>query len=152
MEIDPRYLAGLFDGEGCIRLTVHGRNRQVALDITIVNTDEKLLTLVQQNYGGSTSTRPHKAHPEWKPFRAIHWRHNDAANLLYAIRPYSIVKARQIALALEFWDFQHSEGRLEPVLGHSGYGGPTRRRTSEAIARELDFKQRMHELNRKGAA
>jgi hypothetical protein len=151
-KLSPRYCAGFFDGEGCINITCGGRNHQTALRVMVVNTDEAILKMFLDSFGGGIykRSRGHKTH--WKPF--IVWKatgHKAAAFLSY-IQDYVIVKERQLDLALEFWDFQHSENRCE--LRNSPTKTMPNRvvafRKSETIARELEFKAKMHELNKKG--
>ena len=48
--IDPRWLAGFFDGEGSIGITVAGKYRRCILRLTLVNTDYDLLAAIQGEY------------------------------------------------------------------------------------------------------
>jgi hypothetical protein len=102
------YLAGIIDGEGTISI-----NRQNArhdsgipstrLDITIVNTDERLMVWLIKNVGGRYYMRKRQDSPKHKFSYA--WRLTGRANkerLLLGVLPYLIMKADQAKLGLEF--------------------------------------------------
>ena len=153
--MNAMWLAGFFDGEGCINITVRGKNRQVVLRIMLANTDYALLQKIQKHFGGSLTRRPHKKHPEWKPFCCLTWTHSAAFALLHTLRPLLQLKNAQAQLALEFYEFQslpktercelYFNGRLNRGGHRTQY-----RRTQETLAKELDFKRRMGILNQKG--
>lgn len=105
--MDDRYAAGLFDGEGYIRIT----NQQLRnfkfhvryqLYVGVCMCDPRPLLALQKEYGGSFhwATRPknenHRALCSW----IITSR--QATAFLERIRPYLIVKADQADLAFEF--------------------------------------------------
>jgi hypothetical protein len=67
--VPTAYLAGLFDGEGCIRISKDkmGRsNPRYALIITVNNTNPIPLHFFKNRYGGSINTR------YFKSFKPIH--------------------------------------------------------------------------------
>lgn len=151
--LSNEYVAGFFDGEGCVNITVRGKIRQVALRVTIVNTDAAILQELFETFGG-TLTRPRSSNSRWKLFRAIEWRGKYAISFLEKIQPFVTVKRPQIELAFEFWKFMQLPKTercvvvCAPVVGLNGRTHLTR---SEATKiRELEFKARMHRLNMKG--
>lgn len=153
--ISPEWLAGFFDGEGCINITVAGKHRRCILRLYIVNTDYAVLSRIQQQYGGLLSQRKHKKYPKWKPSCAVCWTNQQAADLLKQIGPYLLLKKRQLELALEFLDLRDDPERFEcsSIPGVPRASKTFRRRiTQEMLAKETQIKQRMHDLNRKGIA
>jgi len=154
-QLSPQYLAGLFDGEGCVSLTVSGKSRRVIVRVSIVNTDENILNLLKNQLGGMMASRQNPDHPDWKMFRSITWGNNTAEHFLKLIEPYSIIKSRQIKLALEFLEFKkQKEGRfvdgLTPRKDNPKCLRFVRKLAPEVIIREQQYKNMMHDLNRKG--
>lgn len=152
--MSPEYLAGFFDGEGCVNITIKGKSKQVALRCMLVNTDYEFLSEVQAIYGGRLTKRPNKKNPHWKPFCSIYWTDTAAINLLRTLQPFIRLKAAQVALALEFSDFMRLPKRERCIFIHSPMPGmPSRitvQRKPEVLDKELWFKDQMHVLNRKG--
>jgi hypothetical protein len=156
LSIGAEYLAGLFDGEGCINITVSGKIRQVKLRLYLVNTDYEFLQEVRAEYGGCLMRRPQKKKLKWKPFCVIEWTHADAAKLLDILLPYLRLKRKQAALALEFRQFMElpksERCHLIKIPANRMMNRRLWHRKPETIAKELEFKAKMHELNRKGVA
>lgn len=90
------YLAGYFDGEGCIRLDsteVH------SLHVTIVSADKSVLTRFVTSFGGKlTAVKKRKAY-----YRDLwHWSacNTDAQAILLQLIPYLDAKLNQAMLAI----------------------------------------------------
>jgi len=95
--MDLRWLAGFFDGEGCVYLQCDRRKLAVfGLQITITQNDEPILKEVQSEFGGTVYL--HKGR------RCYRWRITSAPALsfLKAIQPYVRIKKEQVDLAIEF--------------------------------------------------
>jgi hypothetical protein len=101
------YLAGLFDGEGCIYIANHkggrgGKFRYTKLRMIISNTNKEIIDWLVTNYGGWTQTfirtnPKHNTGYNW-------WTEGEkAANLLASIFPYSIIKRKPIIDKLQVW-------------------------------------------------
>jgi hypothetical protein len=156
MTISAEYLAGFFDGEGCINIAVRGRAKQVVLRIMLVNTDYEFLKEVQSEYGGRLSRRQHKAKPHWKPFCCVTWTNNHAARFLGVLAPYLRVKRKQVDLAIEFLEFQFRPRRERcdiitvPCSGMKNGRRNYMRRSEATLQGERRFRERMGELNMKG--
>lgn len=103
-ETEKAYLAGLFDGEGCIGLYKDKRNYVVHISIT--NTDIRLITWLQQHLCmGNIQTRSVVDKPEYH--QAWEWRtrsRKDALAFLLIIRPFLVSKAEQADLLLSYLD------------------------------------------------
>ena len=152
--ISTQYAAGFFDGEGCINITVRGPSRQVCLRVMLVNTDAPILRFFQIQFGGRLA-KPRMNGDGWKEFRQLNWSGHAAAAFIREIEPYLILKKPQAQLALEFWDFMQlpKSSRCE-LRDYPSKLMPYQRlwyRTDETLAKELDYKQRMHWLNKRGA-
>lgn len=88
------YIAGFFDGEGCI----YAHPSANYIQIEIAQVDRRPLDFVQERYKGRirlNKTRGHPIHKWMCPATHIE-------QFLKDILPYSIVKKSQIELALEF--------------------------------------------------
>lgn len=100
-------LAMCIDCEGTISICIHNRPRgkeirSVAADITVVNTDERLMKWLVSNFGGRYYTRPRRD-PKHKI--AMFWRLTGRANkerVLLGILPHLLMKRRQAELVLEY--------------------------------------------------
>ena len=154
MRLSPQYVAGFFDGEGCVNITVRGKARQVALRVMIVNTEPMILALLHAQYGGQLPGPRQAGEEHWKPFRQLVLTGRKAIGFLEHIEPFVILKKPQIELALEFWRFQQKprRERCDIITGQHDYGGVRVVRKPETVERELEFKEKMHVLNKKGTA
>lgn len=100
------WLAGFFDGEGCISI---GRTRNtILIRVCLTNTNLKVLELIKSYYGGDIwiNSRNAKDHPEWKIGYNYRIQWNRAIVLLKDIYPYLQVKKEVAELAI---DFYHSD-------------------------------------------
>ena len=108
------YLAGLFDGEGCVHIAdfkwrVDNRIQQVyRLDMHITTTCEKLARWLVNEVGGQfyKSVLP----GNWKD--AYRWQlsgHKNRELFFKGIMPYLVVKEKQIKLTLQYLELQHMQ-------------------------------------------
>lgn len=92
------YLAGLFDGEGCILIANNGRTLRLTISINI--SYEHITPWIMRNFGGSVCDMPPKNQ------RARCWRwcaaSRGAGQILATILPYLQVKAEEALIAIEF--------------------------------------------------
>lgn len=110
------YLAAIIDGEGTIAINKHNRkDRQdglvqtYAVDLTVVNTDQRLIDFLIKYFGGQYYRRPSRD-PRHKPSMA--WRPTGAANrkqLILGVLPYMIIKVEQAKLALEYIELHYTK-------------------------------------------
>jgi hypothetical protein len=127
------YLAGLFDGEGCIsiceRKDAKGDNAFIFC-IQITNTNTDLMKWLVSHFGGVYYSQDGKSRKaNWKP--SYRWRVKGRKNeeeFLLGVLPYLVVKREQALLALEFV-------RLFQV---------------KDTTRRLEIATKMRELNRRG--
>ncbi len=108
------YLAGLFDGEGCISIasrphaTTDKRNgkevvwKRTSLQISIANTNPALMRWLISNFGGVFYTHEFD-NQKWKT--RFSWQpkgRKNRAEMLLGILPYLVLKSEQAILALEY--------------------------------------------------
>src|SRR5712671_5446996 len=109
------YIAGFFDGEGCVSLCYCNRRKRKSMDGHVMgfkliagvsNTDPNVLLMLQSMYGGDLclsnvrNTNPnHKRVYAWK----VTARDTTKA-FLTAIEPFCLVKKDQILIALRYLD------------------------------------------------
>lgn len=94
------YVAGIFDGEGCVTF---GRVRKARfIRVLVVNTNRPLLEFLQTIFGGDIQ-RSSSRRPGWK--QAWQWRlsWSRAIDFLDAIEPWIRVKVEQLHVAFA-WD------------------------------------------------
>jgi len=91
--LSNEYVAGFFDGEGCVSINTTGR-----CTISITQKNPEVLYLIQKQYGGNV-------HCKWKKhFECSHWLTNgkqDVIRFLNLIKPYVVVKKKEIDLGLQ---------------------------------------------------
>jgi hypothetical protein len=106
--ISTEYVAGFFDGEGCVNISTD-RYGKPYLRILVVNTDKSVLEKFQEKWGGDiTHNKRHKEN--WK--RSFTWRlsHTRAIEFLQDLEPFLIVKKKQANLAVEFCKLKPGKG------------------------------------------
>ena len=111
IEQEKAYIAGFFDGEGCVEISRnhHRANPQLFLRIIVSNTYKPIIDWLYAIYGGTTHFRKQQAN--WRS--CWHWRISarKAEIFLRDIYPYSKIKKEQIKLAFEFIETIKSKGR-----------------------------------------
>jgi hypothetical protein len=153
MPLSPQWLAGFFDGEGCISCTVAGARRRVILRLSLVNTDADLMRRIAVEYKGQFVQRK-APKPHWKAPCHVVWTNTQAIYLLGQIGDYIVLKARQVALAKEFLALRERSDRFEyhPRFENGRGRGAARVVSKVMLQQEEAIKAQFHVLNRKGAA
>ena len=139
----PEYLAGLFDGEGCIdvqrmypKLGSHTSRFYVRPRVRLAMTDAcwVLGQALHERFGGHL-TRRKPTTPTQNPSWSLEWlSRKDILAILDVIEPYLILKAQQAKLAR--WWFENASGKQTK----SGYVGMEQAR--KAFAEELSAMKR----------
>ena len=104
--ISAEYLAGYFDGEGCIQVQVSKKSKCYNLQIAISSTDYEPLKSIHDMFGGCfIFIQRNNKNSKWQDI----WRWSvvskDAYRFLLAIQPYVIIKKKEIDLAIEFHEY-----------------------------------------------
>jgi hypothetical protein len=124
MKVSAQYLAGFFDGEGCItmrhRTSREGRPQHIQIEANITNTNRDVLALIQSDYGGSLHTHQNK-------HRAIHrlrWTSKDAIYaLLKKVFPYLVIKRSNAELMLEYIKARPAHRRSRLTVDDISFAG-----------------------------
>lgn len=99
------YAAGLLDGEGCVIIKAQrcrgAKHRSHALYVQVIMTELEPLEWFQERFGGSIYKRP-KAKASHRQGWAWNVTTAKALPLLRAIQPFTIVKRKQVEVALRF--------------------------------------------------
>lgn len=132
-----QYVAGFFDGEGCVTFCCAGRGYGIPR-AGINNTDRRPLEEVHKMFGGGiVSVRQGgRRKDSW----GWHVHGRDLERFLRSIQPHVLTKRNQVDLALEYIDWRRSDG-LKPFA-----------RMSEAqkiVASQ--FATRLTTLNKRGS-
>lgn len=99
------YLAGFFDGEGCIYINKFWDKRlnrhEYALSIEVGNTNPVPLRMFQEIFGGDFRPRI-KKQKHWKQAWAWRVKSEMAEIFLESLLPYLVLKEEEAILALEY--------------------------------------------------
>lgn len=96
MNLELPYVAGFFDGEGCIALTRH-RSGQFQFNISLSQKHREVLDRVQETFGGSVYAMRLGEYYQW---RIGGWK---AHGVLVQLMPWLIVKRSQAEVILEVY-------------------------------------------------
>ena len=96
--LTAEYLAGFFDGEGCISGSTCNGNSN--LSITITQRKSEILYMIDKRFPTKRGVFP-KGGTKRPCFR-LAWGLNEAKPLLEYIKDYVIIKKSQVELALKF--------------------------------------------------
>lgn len=107
MSITPEYIAGFFDGEGCITARpVNGRS--IHIHISIGQKDSSILTLIKEFFGyGIIGKRgPSDSNPRRDIWRYRITKTELVLDFLQKINSHLVIKRGQSELAIEFIEHQ----------------------------------------------
>ena len=108
--VTAEYLAGLFDGEGCVDIV--NRTRGYLLRVKITNTHRPALSKIQRAFGGSILPVAGPSRPAgYRALFDLTYRGAAAAGVLAIMAPHLIIKARQASIAAKFFKFNSGTKR-----------------------------------------
>jgi len=100
MDAELAYLAGFFDGEGCVSIILNSKSGALTLTVSISQLDPRPLILCQKRFGGSLHReRDHRG------FRTrVSWQTSSRLALaaLEQLRPYLIVKGEEADIGISY--------------------------------------------------
>ena len=100
MKLTLPYIAGFFDGEGCVNMA---RCRTVIFPrVLIVNTDRRILNALRARFGGDINSIIHRQ-PIWKSSWSWRLSGTAAVDFLTDILPWLVIKRNQAITAMA-WD------------------------------------------------
>jgi len=138
------YIAGFFDGEGCVMIGVSHhtgtKNPQASLSVEVMQTDIRPIDLLYKEFPSDRSRKPRKHSMHWKYKRVYAWGLCGERAYLFCkyILPFSIVKREQLELAIKFYELPWRNPRARR-------GGKWSHRTQEQVAIDIDFARQMKE-------
>ena len=104
--ISNQYIAGYFDGEGCVTIQLSKKGKCYSIQVSITSIDFEPLNTIHQIFNGTLIYL--KKSEKCKNWQNI-WRwqvvSGDAYNFLITIQPYCILKKKQVDLAIEFQEY-----------------------------------------------
>lgn len=150
--LDIRYVAGLFDGEGYIRINRWEKPESEHIRYNLFGginmTWQPLIESLAEQFGGKCyASRRHCSNPKHRTLYQWMVSSKRCAGFLALIRPHLVVKADEVDLAFEF---QESIDRWKHKLGHHYGFHPQRHRVfahRERLYREISaLKHRQFDL------
>ena len=113
MDKESYYVAGFFDGEGCVNIKVlekKGKSGQVCtiseLTVEISNNDLEVLKFIHKLCGGRITKRYDKNHPH-----SLRMEASKAVSFLQLVSPYLITKKKQASLGVAFQELIGPRGK-----------------------------------------
>jgi hypothetical protein len=111
------YLAGIMDGEGSFYIgRDHRREKCFNSRLYVVNTDERLIKWLQENFTGLTYSRTSPKNPKWKMKYEWVARKSEILPICEAIYPFLICKREQAEVMIKFREtFKERRGARHSV-------------------------------------
>lgn len=103
------YIAGFFDGEGCVHIGGRRHNSSYNLEVSASNTDKAVLDMLQLCFGGRIDTvKKTKSHYK----QCYKWRavSTQAKDFLSNIKLFLTVKKQQAEIAIAFQEAREGFG------------------------------------------
>jgi hypothetical protein len=103
MNLSLEYLAGLVDGEGCIRLhpSNKGKYRKYYPRLQVTNTYKPILDMLVDQYGGAVHSDTKSRKENWKVKHDWRITGDKARELLNQLLPYLIIKKEKAIEVLQ---------------------------------------------------
>jgi hypothetical protein len=140
--LTPQWLAGFFDGEGCVSASISGlRNPRLIVHLT--QSDAELLALIALKFGGNGCVyRPIRkgAQHEKKPCYIISFGGKACLPILEFIYPHVILKRKLVGWAIE----------MAKLTGERGKCGRAKHLPPEVTARRKELMRLVKEENSSG--
>jgi intein-encoded DNA endonuclease-like protein len=118
--LTPQWLAGFFDGEGCISITNRHNGSGVnypRLSVTITQSEPTLLTLIGLKFtndlGDVVCPVRKGTKKEKKPCYSLRMTGKNARPFLEYVRPYVILKRKLVEWAIEMTELTGERGRRD---------------------------------------
>lgn len=105
------YIAGFFDGEGCVNFTQSGQYKTWVIRVMIRNTNLAIIQYIQSTFGGRIETKKQSGRSKASYFWRLDW--DAAIAFLEMIEPWVRIKQDQILVA-RLWDVARNRGNVRP--------------------------------------
>lgn len=100
VRLTPQWLAGFFDGDGCVYAEVTKYNYPY-VNVSISQVDPGIISLIAIKYGGKMGDPSFRK--GLRPYHRVGWHGKDAKPILEVLKDYVICKKRQVELGLELF-------------------------------------------------
>ena len=134
-ETQLAYVAGIIDGEGCIRVNRQGANRPV-VRVHVTNTSKLLVSTLEEWFGGYVWSEDKSYIPNAKLRYVWEVSAIQAEEFLRLVEPYLLLKKEQARIALQIRETMVRRGRT-PVA-------------PDVLARRETLAAELRKLNKKG--
>lgn len=104
--IETAYIAGIIDGEGCIG--IYCKKHSFFVQITIANTNKELIIWLENKLHTNAYKMLNDKRLKNKQSFSVTVDRMRAFEILQRIKPYVIVKQKQVKLAIEFKEWQNT--------------------------------------------
>ncbi len=101
------YVAGLFDGEGCVYISPN----LVGIQVSVTQQKTEILYLLKKQFGGGVTRYGKQSCHKWRLTKT-----EDIEIFLNAIYPYCIVKKAEVAIGLLFVGDKEKESKKHNPL------------------------------------
>ncbi len=140
-DMELSYIAGLFDGEGCISICKSKARNHYTLRAQVSMANEFIPTWLHSCFEGSVSLRP-RIGENWKDMWAWIVCAKKAVVFIKAVIPYLILKKPQAEIALQFQESISEWGRNQFTLRN--------KLTEEELSVRESYYLSMRALNKRG--
>lgn len=114
-ETEVAYVAGLFDGEGCVSIHFKTETRNGKgyhqMHVRISNTHEGVLLWVQERFGGNLYNSLPGGKGGHRPGFVLQWSNKSISPFLELLLPYLIVKREAAEIGIAFRKLKKNPGR-----------------------------------------
>jgi len=106
LKAEPAYMAGFFDGEGCIRVNKTLSRGVICYHLiaTVANNDRSILDSYREIYGGDVRSKGKRNCYSWSLFNKVR-----IEQFLLDTLPYLVVKREEVLAALEYIRLGHKK-------------------------------------------
>lgn len=102
---DLAWIAGFFDGEGCICLIRYGMQGTYNMIVSVSQSNPDVLEYIRDHFGGHINVRTNTS---GRLHYTLGFRRSEKQHFLLSILPFSKIKTEQIKVALQFLEFFES--------------------------------------------
>lgn len=109
LETEISYIAGIFDGEGCVFISKSNpsisrrcKTPTYQLNSVVCNTYLPVLVWLKDNFGGTINQKVPPKDKNWSPSWSWQTNSNKALNFLETIYPFLRIKKLEVEIAISF--------------------------------------------------
>lgn len=95
------YIAGFFDGEGCVNFT-KSKGSSLVLRALVTNTSLEVLEMISEAIPGGTIVELKHGMSHWKRSYQLRYINHHAAKFVALLEPWLVVKAEQAIVAMSW--------------------------------------------------